>query len=86
MKHYAIYQYWVPPGQDIGKELLVGKVRAISEEASINNYLAKEYPDDESKREFVRGYLMALECSVQSFKKDDSEKIKNNKRDLGVWA
>lgn len=86
MKYYRIYQYFVPPDHNSGKDILVGKSTGITADLAKENYLKEEYPGDDSKRNFIKGYLTVRECSARAFKKNDSEIIKNNKRDLGVWA
>ncbi|MBO0323481.1 hypothetical protein J0X14_14325 [Muricauda sp. CAU 1633] len=82
-KFYGIYQFLVEARNKESK-LLVGKVVAQSEESAIDVFLDLGNPSKE-QREFIKGYLSAIETDEEGFKLEQKEEIKKNAKRLGVW-
>ncbi len=85
MKHYSIYHFFVDKKFN-DKILLVGFIQAESEEQAKETYLLNTHPNDNDKREFVKGYLSVIECSKKDFKTTELLKvIEKNKIELDIW-
>ena len=82
MKYFGIYQHLVEQGKPTN--LLVGMQKAKNGLQAIENYLADNVKED--NREFIKGYLKAVETSKKHFSKDNNLAIAANKERLGVWT
>lgn len=84
MNYYGIYQTFI----DIDfeeKYLLISVEKALSPLNAIDGYV--NYNFKKEKRNFIKGYLSAIECSKKAYDNIlNSTVITNNKERLGIWA
>ena len=79
MKYYGIYQFYVGNFNQ-EKYLLVGKQLANSKNEAIENHLSELHNDDVSQKEFVKGYLQAVEVTEKSYNSDFDNDIDHNRK------